>query len=128
VRPNTDKNLESNFKEKQLRETEFCINRIEDLLVSFKNLFKPSEADQFICGPDGNMNNSNSRVASTSFARKSSQTMPKMTNNSNLASFAQPNFSRVSNQFSHNANNVTIPKNTQSANEPNEEGSRFSKN
>lgn len=128
-RASADKNLESNFKEKQLRETEFCINRIEDLLVSFKNLFKPDESEQQNCGSEGIINNfSSNRVLTSYIGRKSAHTVPKLTNNSNLANYTQTNFQRVSNQFAPNASNITVPKNTHQVNDSAEDHLRNSKN
>lgn len=99
-RAHADKNLESNFKEKQLRETEFCINRIEDLLSSFKNLWKTDEMDQLNGnGFGGHVNNINSNLPTTSSTgqRNSSTTIPKMINNS--GAFNQSGNTRVSNLF-----------------------------
>lgn len=139
---NTDKNLDSNFKEKQLRETEFCINRIEDLLSSFKNLWKTDELVQLNGNGlfDGHVNNLHANLPTTSSLsssigqRKPTQTVPKMINNSNAFNYSQSGHSqsspRVSNNFGgFQASQSTIPKNTQQSHGGSaEESLRNSKN
>ncbi|KAI2804253.1 hypothetical protein BLOT_003232 [Blomia tropicalis] len=105
-----NKNIEINLKEKQLRDTELYINRIEDLLVSFKNLFKfPNDNnhnDENVIDEDANINSLNHR--------RSSHNVPKMTNNTINA--LQTSNSRVSNQFASHSNFHTVPKNSHTPN------------